>query len=81
MDDFQFIIESPDIHSNSRKRPRLVTSCDNWYVALLLGKLLPDTSAVALRRSNVFKLHQMLNAKHAAWRRFRAGFGTEKGTS
>jgi hypothetical protein len=31
MDGFQFIIESPH-QSRHRKRPRLVTSCDNWQV-------------------------------------------------
>lgn len=32
MDDtFQFIIESPQHSQGHKKRPRLVTSCDNWY--------------------------------------------------
>ena len=31
MDDFQFIIESPQHNQGHKKRPRLVTSCDNWY--------------------------------------------------
>ncbi|KAG6812543.1 hypothetical protein H0H92_002312 [Tricholoma furcatifolium] len=29
-DSFQFIIESPQHSQSHRKRPRLVTSCDNW---------------------------------------------------
>lgn len=32
MDGFQFIIESPQESQSHKKRPRLVTSCDNWYV-------------------------------------------------
>jgi len=30
MDDVQFIIESPQNNQGHKKRPRLVTSCDNW---------------------------------------------------
>lgn len=37
MDDFQFIIESPHKEQSQRKRLRLVTSCDNWYVCLPYG--------------------------------------------
>jgi len=29
MDDFQFVFESPQAAQNHKKRPRLVTSCDN----------------------------------------------------
>lgn len=32
-DSFQFIIESPQNTQGHKKRPRLVTSCDNWWVA------------------------------------------------
>ena len=46
MDDFQFIIESPQHNQGHKKRPRLVTSCDNWYVAYSLfpanGTLMDD---------------------------------------
>lgn len=31
-DSFQFIIESPQHNQGHKKRPRLVTSCDNWQV-------------------------------------------------
>jgi hypothetical protein len=31
MDCFQFVFESPQAAQNHKKRPRLVTSCDNWY--------------------------------------------------
>ena len=31
MDGFQFVFESPQATQNHKKRPRLVTSCDNWY--------------------------------------------------
>ena len=32
-DSFQFIIESPQHSQGHKKRPRLVTSCDNWYAS------------------------------------------------
>jgi hypothetical protein len=35
MDGFQFIIESPQQSRGQRKRPRLVTSCDNWYTSAI----------------------------------------------
>jgi hypothetical protein len=31
--DIQFIIESPQTTASHKKRPRLVTSCDSWYVS------------------------------------------------
>lgn len=31
---FQFIIESPQHTQGHKKRPRLVTSCDNWYAII-----------------------------------------------
>jgi len=34
-DSFQFIIESPQHSQGHKKRPRLVTSCDNWYASYI----------------------------------------------
>lgn len=32
MEDIQFVLEAPHLTQGHKKRPRLVTSCDNWYV-------------------------------------------------
>lgn len=36
MDDIQFVLEAPHLTQGHKKRPRLVTSCDNWYVPPLI---------------------------------------------
>ncbi len=43
MDGLRFVLEAPQLSQTHKKRPRLVTSCDNWCVArssLPLVKLL-----------------------------------------
>lgn len=30
-EDIRFVLEAPNANRNQKKRPRLVTSCDNWY--------------------------------------------------
>lgn len=83
-DSLQFILESPQDNLNARKRPRLVTSCDNWYVTLIDERHKIHASnwyfTVVSRKSNAFKLRQMRNARHATKRRFHAGSGTGKDT-
>ena len=34
MEDIRFVLEAPQNTRAHKKRPRLVTSCDNWYVDL-----------------------------------------------
>ena len=43
-DTFQFIIESPQHNVGQKKRPRLVTSCDNWSVVPPIPPHLSDNS-------------------------------------
>jgi hypothetical protein len=33
MDGLRFVLEAPQLSQTHKKRPRLVTSCDNWCVA------------------------------------------------
>lgn len=33
-EDIRFVLEAPNASRTHKKRPRLVTSCDNWYVTL-----------------------------------------------
>ena len=33
MDGLRFVLEAPQLSQTHKKRPRLVTSCDNWSVA------------------------------------------------
>jgi hypothetical protein len=51
-DSFQFIIESPQHNTGHKKRPRLVTSCDNWSVSPLPAPPAPDPSPAVSKRSN-----------------------------
>ncbi len=37
MDDIKFVHESPQLVQGQKKRPRLVTSCDNWYIFISEG--------------------------------------------
>lgn len=32
-EDIRFVLEAPHVNRTQKKRPRLVTSCDNWFVA------------------------------------------------
>jgi hypothetical protein len=32
MDGLRFVLEAPQLSQTHKKRPRLVTSCDNWCV-------------------------------------------------
>ena len=34
MDGLRFVLEAPQLSQTHKKRPRLVTSCDNWCVLL-----------------------------------------------
>jgi hypothetical protein len=83
MDGFQFVFESPQATQNHKKRPRLVTSCDNWYDLTLRIVLATSLRVpiVASKKLNVCKPHQMPSAKHAVRPRFLADFVTENVTS
>jgi hypothetical protein len=51
MDGLRFVLEAPQLSQTHKKRPRLVTSCDNWCVArssLALLKLLTHPSNTAV---------------------------------
>jgi len=67
MDDaFQFIIESPQNSQGHKKRPRLVTSCDNWYVILVHHqRTTAQSSSVVSRRSSATSPRQRQNARPA----------------
>ena len=84
MDGFQFVFESPQAAQNHKKRPRLVTSCDNWYdftPPTIFLLLFDNVFAVASRKLNAYKLHRIPSAKHAVRPRFLAGSMTENDTS
>jgi hypothetical protein len=68
MDDtFQFIIESPQHSQGHKKRPRLVTSCDNWYACTRFPPpfLQAFFVTVVSRRSSVYNLLPKQNVKPA----------------
>ena len=74
MDGLQFVFESPQATQSHKKRPRLVTSCDNWY-DVDSPRLLPfaaahNVLAVVSRKLSVYKLHRMQSAKRAIRRNF-----------
>ena len=31
----RFVLEAPHVNRTQKKRPRLVTSCDNWYFCFI----------------------------------------------
>ena len=41
MDGLRFVLEAPQLSQTHKKRPRLVTSCDNWCVARALTRSRP----------------------------------------
>jgi hypothetical protein len=65
-DSFQFIIESPQHSQGQKKRPRLVTSCDNWQVLLLI--LTPNDSLHTSRLKKIKCLQPSPEAKCEACR-------------
>ena len=51
MDGLRFVLEAPQLSQTHKKRPRLVTSCDNWCVrphlsppSVLLTHPIPQSS-------------------------------------
>ena len=75
MDGLQFVFESPQATQSHKKRPRLVTSCDNWYdvdPAYYTFAAAADSVhlAVVSRKLSVYKLHRMQSAKRAIRRNF-----------
>lgn len=71
MDNFQFVLEAPQLTQNHKKRPRLVTSCDSWYVAKVLSRCFDleltsiDYDEVARKRLNAYRTRQARNVSHA----------------
>lgn len=58
-DSLQFIIESPQTTQGQKKRPRLVTSCDNWCVeSVTVGRHVPSHSGHCFSRLKKIKCLQ-----------------------
>ena len=51
MDSLRFVLEAPQLSQTHKKRPRLVTSCDNWSVTRPVSlSLFRATSGARLTR-------------------------------
>ena len=57
---FRFVLESPHVNRAQKKRPRLVTSCDNWYSPPLVFLPLPLLKCFCHSRTKKIKCIQKI---------------------
>jgi hypothetical protein len=84
MDGFQFILESPQATQSHKKRPRLVTSCDNWYdinVPVAFAAPAHSVLAVVSKKLSVYRLRRTPSARRAIRQNFLVGSAIENDIS